>query len=56
MKLIERLKKIEAAKLKPDTRWIQIIKLENESTPDAIRRYGYDPDEQGLNFIVRVIC
>ena len=54
--LERRLEKLEAAAIPPKLeRWKQVIKCREETDDECIRRHGHDPDEQGLNFIIRVI-
>ena len=59
MSILKRLEKLEAALMQQTiTKWVRVIKdheHRDETNADCIRRHGYDPDDKGLNFIIRVI-
>ena len=50
MSILNRLEKLEAANSISE-RVIVLIQEEGESSDECIRRNGYNPNEQGVNFI-----
>ncbi len=55
MRIIKRLEKLVASTQSCVERLVRVIKTDDETNYECIRRHNFDPDEEGLNFIIRVI-